>query len=266
MPCLNCNSVDFKKKFKSYSGVMFKICKNCKCIYQDPLIETNYSDSYWQGGYDRDGKYRDFTKERDFKINNWYGGIIDYLNTDKKNLSVLDIGCGLGYLLSALNENYDKYGIESSEFATNYVKKNFTDINIKNGDYKSIGVFNKKFDVISLYHVIEHLKNPPEAIELIYKFLKNDGILIIGTPNTDSLVAKAFGKNFRHFTYDHTCLYGKYSLTKLLTKNKFKVFKEEKPFFSTIYNNFSNYYKLLLLNKLSPAFYGSIFTLYCKKI
>ena len=102
---------------------MFKICKNCKCIYQDPLIETNYSDSYWQGGYDRDGKYRDFTKERDFKINNWYGGIIDYLNTDKKNLSVLDIGCGLGYLLSALNENYDKYGIESSEFATNYVKK-----------------------------------------------------------------------------------------------------------------------------------------------
>ena len=77
MTCLNCKSNNFKKKFTSFSGVIFKICKDCKCVYQDPIIETNYSDSYWQGGYDRDGNFRDFTKERDFKIKNWYGGIID---------------------------------------------------------------------------------------------------------------------------------------------------------------------------------------------
>ena len=31
---------------KSFSGVNFKICAKCKCVYQDPTIKTNYSDSY----------------------------------------------------------------------------------------------------------------------------------------------------------------------------------------------------------------------------
>lgn len=266
MSCLNCKSQEYKKKFTSFSGIDFKICKDCECVYQDPIIETNYSDSYWQGGVDRDGVYRDFTQERDFKIKNWYGDVINYVNEEKRELSVLDIGCGLGYFLSGLNNNFKKYGIESSKFATDFVKKKFTEINILNGDYKNIKDFNKKFDIIMFYHVIEHLKNPPEAIKYINEYLKEDGLLILGTPNVESFVAKLFGKNYRHYTYDHPCLYGEKSLKNLLKENNFKVIKKEKPFWKTVYNNLHNYYKLIMINKLSPAFYGSIFTLYCKKI
>lgn len=266
MSCLNCKSKDYKKKFISFSGVHFKICKNCQCVYQDPVIDTNYSDSYWQGGIDRDGVYRDFTKEKDFKIKNWYGKVISNLNQEKKELSILDIGCGLGYFLNGLNSNFKKYGIESSEFATNFVKDKFKEIEILNGDYKNIKNFNKKFDVIMFYHVIEHLKNPPEAIQYINKYLKNDGLLILGTPNVESFIAKLFRKNYRHYTYDHPCLYGESALKKLLKDNSFKIIKIEKPFWNTAYNTFDNYIKLFMINKLSPAFYGSIFTLYCKKI
>jgi 2-polyprenyl-3-methyl-5-hydroxy-6-metoxy-1,4-benzoquinol methylase len=265
MTCLNCKSDKFKKEFKSFSGVNFKICAKCKCVYQDPIIETNYSDSYWQGAIDRDGIQRDFTTERDFKIKNWYGDIINFLNKDKKELSILDIGCGLGFFLSGLNNNYIKHGIESSKFATDFAKKNFSEINIINGVYQDIKNFNKKFDIIMFYHVIEHLQNPPEAIKYIKEHLKKDGILIVGTPNTESFVAKFFGKNFRHYTYDHPCLYSESALITLLKENNFKIIKKEKPFWSTSYNNIRNYFKLLFPNKLSPAFYGSIFTLYCKK-
>ena len=61
----------------------------------------------------------------------------------KKDISILDLGCGLGYFLSALNTNFKKYGIEDSEFACNYIRENFKDIEIINGDYTKIKNFKK---------------------------------------------------------------------------------------------------------------------------
>ena len=262
MSCLNCKSTKFSKSIVSYSKVCFKECKNCGCYYQDPLIELNYSDSYWQGATDPDGIKRNFLKERDFKIKNWYGDAINFVNAEN-NISVLDIGCGLGYFLSALKPQIKKYGIEDSKFACKYIESNFKDINILNGSYKLVENFKIEFDMIMFYHVIEHLKDPPESLRLIKKVLKKNGILILGTPNVESFVAKIFKGNYRHFIPAHTCLYGKKSISKLLKDNNFKVFKIERPFFKTNYNKLSNYSKLFNVNKTSPAFYGSIFTFYC---
>ena len=60
----------------------------------------------------------------------------------KKDISILDLD-GLGYFLSALNTNFKKYGIEDSEFACNYIRENFKDIEIINGDYTKIKNFKK---------------------------------------------------------------------------------------------------------------------------
>tara|TARA_E500000178_G_C17032421_1_gene761252 strand:- start:796 stop:1599 length:804 start_codon:yes stop_codon:yes gene_type:complete len=264
MNCPNCNFSEYSEKFKSYSNIHYKKCENCRCVYQDPIIKLDYSDNYWQGATDPDGVKRDFTKEKNFKIKNWYGDTIKFVNA-KQDITVLDVGCGLGYFLSALNKNIIKYGIEDSQFACEYIKKNFKDINILNGKFQDIYKFNIQFDVIMFYHVIEHLNNPAKSIEFLKRYLKKDGILIIGTPNVSSFVAKIFGKNFRHFIPAHICLYDIAGLKKLVIKNNFQVLKIEKPFFGTIYNNISNYFKMFSLNKISPAFYGSIFTLYCKK-
>ena len=114
------------------------------------------------------------------------------------------------------------------------------------------------------YHVIEHLKDPQSAIQIIKKVLKKDGILILGTPNVESMIAKIFKKNFRHFIPAHTCLYGEKSIKNLLNKYKFEILKIEKPFFKTKYNNISNYLNILRVNNTSPAFYGSIMTFYCR--
>ena len=263
MSCLNCKSTKYDKKFKSYSDVVFKECSDCGCFYQDPIIKLNYSDTYWQGAIDPDGVKRNFLNEREFKIKNWYGDAINFVNS-KSNISVLDIGCGLGYFLSALNLNIDKYGVEDSKFACDHVKKNFKEIEILNGSYELIETFEKKFDVIMFYHVIEHLKDPQKAIQIIKKVLKKNGILILGTPNVESMIAKIFKKNFRHFIPAHTCLYGEKSIKNLLNKYKFETLKIEKPFFKTKYNNISNYLDILKVNNISPAFYGSIMTFYCR--
>lgn len=263
MNCPNCNNSNYSKKFTSYSKVDYKNCNSCGCVYQDPIIKLNYSDDYWQGAIDPDGVKRNFLNERDFKIKNWYGNAIKFVN-NFKNISILDIGCGLGYFLSALNSDIKKFGIEDSSFACDYIRKNFQDISIKTGDYKELENYKQKFDIIMFYHVIEHLEKPGESIELIKRYLKNDGYLIIGTPNVDSIVSKIFKKNFRHYIPAHICLYGEKSLKDLLKKNNFEIIEIEKPFFKTKYNNISNYLNMLRVSKTSPAFYGSIMTLYCK--
>jgi SAM-dependent methyltransferase len=265
MNCPNCKNPEFLDFFKSYSQVHYKRCNNCRCVYQDPIIKLNYSDNYWQGAIDPDGVTRNFLNERKFKIDNWYGDTIDFVNSyEKKDFSVLDLGCGLGYFLSALNTNFKKCGIEDSDFACDYIRENFKDIEIINGDYNKIENFKIKFDVIMFYHVIEHLNDPIHSIELIKKSLKKDGILIIGTPNVDSFVSRLFKERFRHYIPAHICLYGEKSLKKMLSQHEIEVFKIEKPFFKTTYNSISNYLKMFNLKKISPAFYGSIMTFYCK--
>ena len=262
MTCLNCKSKKFKNQFISFSKVNYKVCADCFCVYQDPITKLDYSESYWQGAIDLEGVKRNFTEERNFKVKNWYGDTIKYLNKNK-NISVLDIGCGLGFFLSSLNTSIKKYGVEQSSYAINYMKKNFNNINLIQGGIEKIKDFNIKFDVVMLYHVIEHLPNPSEAIPLIKEVTKPGGVLILGTPNAGSFFATYFGKNFRHYIPAHTCLYNLQGIKKLLLKNSFKVFKIEKPFFKTAYNSIKNFFRLFNPKKVSPPFYGSIITLYC---
>ena len=92
----------FSDSFKAYCQVNYKRCNNCECVYQDPIIEINYSDNYWQGAIDPDGIKRNFLNERKFKIDNWYGETINFVNNFKnKDISVLDLGwkefCKLNY-------------------------------------------------------------------------------------------------------------------------------------------------------------------------
>jgi len=85
-----------QKKFRSYNGVNYVVCKECGCHYQDPIIKINYSDSFWQDAVDPDGIKRKFTEERDDRIKNWYGTSINLINKNR-NIKVLDVGCGLGF-------------------------------------------------------------------------------------------------------------------------------------------------------------------------
>ena len=110
-------------------SVEYFICKNCKCHNHTKNIDVQYDESYWSGEIiDPDGNKRTLTKERDFKIKNWYGDIPKFIN-QYNNLKVLDVCCGLGFLLSSLNTK-NKYGIDISKFCCNEVKKNFKDIKI----------------------------------------------------------------------------------------------------------------------------------------
>jgi 2-polyprenyl-3-methyl-5-hydroxy-6-metoxy-1,4-benzoquinol methylase len=263
MSCTFCKSSIIEKKIKTYKGINYNICGKCSCHYQDPVIKTDYiSDSYWTCETDPDGNQRRLIDERENKIKNWYGDAVNFTNKFK-DIDVLDFGCGLGFYLSALNKDIRKYGVEESQFAKNFIKKNFPDINIIQGGEEKLKD-DKQFDIVFCHHVIEHVDDPLKLFLLLKRKLKKKGILILATPIVDSFLSNYFGGNFRHYIPEHITLFSLDCLKNLLFKNSFKILKIEKPYFNTEYFTFTNVMRLFNPKKLSPPYRGSIMTIYAQ--
>lgn len=106
--------------------------------------------------------------------------------------SVFEIGCAPGKWLAYFYKEFGlaPYGIESSEQGMLATTKNFKKLKINSeiihGDLFATKVTNK-FDVVMSFGFIEHFELPDKVIAHHLKWLKNDGILIIGIPNFSNI-------------------------------------------------------------------------------
>jgi 2-polyprenyl-3-methyl-5-hydroxy-6-metoxy-1,4-benzoquinol methylase len=218
-------------------------------------FERNYH------GYikDPDGNLRNLKKEKNFKLKQMKN-IVSYLK--KRKGKILDVGCGHGWMLSALNNKWKKYGVEISKFASKSASKY---CKIFNGDLKNFK--EKNFDVITALHIIEHHKKPESFLKLIKKKLKNKGIFILETPDFDCAAARKFGNNFRLLKdKTHISLFSQDSLIRLVRNYGFEIIEINYPFFETPYFNKKNLLRILdSKKKISPPFYGSTITLFLRK-
>jgi SAM-dependent methyltransferase len=223
-------------------------------------IGAGYEEEYHKVAIDPDGKERHLLQERD----QWLSGVkeitdhLDTLNAKK----ILDIGCGLGWLLSYLDDDWDKHGIEISKFASNHARQ-YGDI--YNGVLEDFPG-NFKFDVIVMNHVIEHLEDPIWTLNKIRDMLSDEGIFIVGTPDFDSAAARRYGDRFRLLNDPtHISLFSSDSMHRCLRDHGFKIKKVEYPYFDTPWFNKDDLNKILDDKGISPPFYGSNMTFFCKK-
>lgn len=256
-PC--CDSPDRSAAFETWNELSYRQCLGCGCTYQDPCLVEEYEEDYWGVVEDPDGNRRDLSTERDFKIRNWYGNSINYVNHLEPG-RILDIGAGLGFFLSAIDNTWEKHAVEISEYSSALISDNVQNVFL----YKEIGDIpqDNYFDVVMFYHVIEHLHDPHDALKKIHRMLKPNGRLIIGTPNVASIASKVFGPNFRLYVPGHIFLLTPKSLTQILEVNNFSVSVKEYPYRNTDYCNWSNILRMFTPWRLSPPFYGNIMTYY----
>tara|TARA_B100000989_G_C19529422_1_gene468781 strand:+ start:520 stop:1266 length:747 start_codon:yes stop_codon:yes gene_type:complete len=239
-----------------------KLLKNKKYFLPVRRTKKTSFDNYYRNVVDPDGKVRDlknekFKKIKDFKI------ILDYLKKSKNGGDILDIGCGYGWMLSQLNKKkFKTYGVEINSDCRIIAERN---MHYYANDLKEFK--NKKFDYISLIHVIEHLKNPVNFIDKIKKRLKKGGTFIIETPDFDSAMGRMYNFKFR-LLHDstHISLFSLDSLKRLLRDKGFHITKIEFPYFEGPHFNKRNINKLFKKKiHFSPPFYGSIMTIFCYK-
>lgn len=143
------------------------------------------------------------------------------LGTGKTNL--IDIGCASGTLVAAFNKFCHAEGIEPEVKARKVAISKGLEIHNSILDAKNKG---KSFDIVTLFHVIEHIDEPHKFINDVYELMNEDGILIIETPNSmDALLTVYENEAFQNFTYwsHHPILYSNFALASLLERSSFKI-------------------------------------------
>jgi 2-polyprenyl-3-methyl-5-hydroxy-6-metoxy-1,4-benzoquinol methylase len=125
------------------------------------------------------------------------------------NKSVLDFGCGSGgFIQKAQNIVSTIEGVEIEE-------RMYGDLREKNRMHLTLETVQGKFDVITAFHVIEHLKDPREILKQLREKLINEGVLIIEVPSANDILASLYDcEEFQNFTYwsQHLYLFNQFTL------------------------------------------------------
>ena len=138
-----------------------------------------------------------------------------------KNKDILDFGCGWGGFLKNVKNYKSLSGIELRNECINHIQKNIKKIEISN----NINSFDKKFDIITMFHVLEHIPYQIKTLKLLKSKLKDKGKIIIEVPHAeDFLILQEELKEFKNFTFwsEHLILHTYKSLKSILLKAGFK--------------------------------------------
>ena len=202
--CLICNSSQTNPflvcKDHTVSRETFSIvqCNSCGFKFTNPRPEETKL-----GDYYKSENYVSHSNTKKGFINSTYQLVRKYTLLKKLQLiskyyktgKILDIGCGTGEFLNTCQQaKWNTIGIEPSEEARKMAIENYgldvrDELEIKNLDKES-------FDIITMWHVLEHVPKLNERVEDLKKLIKPNGIIIIAVPNCNSLDAQIYKENW----------------------------------------------------------------------
>jgi 2-polyprenyl-3-methyl-5-hydroxy-6-metoxy-1,4-benzoquinol methylase len=141
--------------------------------------------------------------------------------------SILDVGCADGKFLWALNqEKWTRHGVEFIEEVVRLVSSRMPGLKLTAGDVFAAELRDENFDVITLWHVLEHLPEPQGILNRLFALLKPGGWLFLAVPNFNSLQAHLFRRYW--FAFDaprHIFHFSASALQRLLDRSGFQVQK-----------------------------------------
>ncbi|MDA7637792.1 class I SAM-dependent methyltransferase [Candidatus Pelagibacter sp.] len=172
----------------------FNIKKNQFGFYQISPTPSSEEITHFYAQEFYTGEYKNFNdsslevqvKDKEFFEARWsdvYNNCIEVNKNIKNEGSVLDVGCGWAQALLYFKEKgLDCYGFDPAKEAVDYGCKK--GLNIKHAGLEGMNVFNnKKFDIVTMFNVLEHLADPVNSINQIKEILNPKGILVIDVPN-----------------------------------------------------------------------------------
>lgn len=245
----------------------FSVSKETFDLYHDETLdmlitspqpdENNLPAYYESDDYisHTDGKRSMFEKVYHFVKNIALKNKLDLINNlHPQKGSLLDIGAGTGdFLTEAKSNGWTIKGIEPSEKAKS--------IAIKKGvsfSENSQSLENHSFDVITMWHVLEHVPNLDTQIKELKRLLKPNGTIIIAVPNFNSYDAKHYGKFWAALDVPrHLWHFSKTAIKLLFEKEGLKLIKVLPMKFDAFYVSLlSEKYKNGKMNFIKAFFVG----------
>lgn len=219
--CYLCSGENHKKregKVRNLNGVDVLECENCSLVFLSSFAHID-NEFYRKGemhlGANID-KWLELTKQDDLRR-------FKHLKRKLVDAEILDFGSGnAGFLALAQKTAKRVVGLEIDETVKDYYEE-------KNIEFISDMEQTKdKFDIITMFHVLEHLPNPKEILAQLAPHLKEGGELIIEVPSSEDALIKVYkNKGFCNFTYwgCHLFLFNQKTLQSLFEDSVYKINK-----------------------------------------
>ncbi len=187
--------------FKEIDGYKLVKCRNCGLIYLNPRpgqeeISKQYSAKYHIGKLLGQEPKTEFEIEEE--INKNAGRTDEIVRQFGTRGKLLDIGCSAGFFIASLKRRgWDVTGIDISEWAGKFAREKLG-LNVLTGSVEEIRI-NKQFEVVTMYHIIEHLPNPLKTLKRVQELIADKGVLVIKGPNLGSFDRMWHGKKWRGY-------------------------------------------------------------------
>ncbi|MBP7928072.1 class I SAM-dependent methyltransferase [Patescibacteria group bacterium] len=220
--CVLCQNENFKDAQTGQNPDLLDVfvierCRNCGLMRTKDFQEINLAKYYETTDYYAK-KFSAFNILKDA-----FAAVVKKapITRLKANGKLLDVGCGDGKFLNLFsNREWDLYGIEP------YGKPVSPSKNIKfiSEKFENTKLQDSSFDVITMWHVLEHIENPTEVLRELHRILKPDGLIFISVPNINSFSFRLFKQHwFALYLPIHTYHYSINTLTALLNISGFEV-------------------------------------------
>ena len=281
LPCNLCRS-ESPVYVCSKDGVDIIRCKTCGLIYvgtmreQDDL-KNHYSEEYFEPYFKAEQLY---LKKRFSKR---LREIRQYVDAGM----LLDVGCGAGFFLKLAADNgFRTKGVELSQYAADYARTTMG-LDVFHGELADAQFEPEQFDVVTLWHVIEHVHDPKRFLQRINKLLKPGGFLALEVPNIGSIGARIAGMDWEMLApREHFYYFTKATIIRLLRDAGFQMLQQRtfiwttpdllftikaanaKGFGKALYRGLSLVFKPLsfLRFRIAPAWFeGDVLIVYARK-
>lgn len=187
-------------------------CRSCKFAWLKKYPKPSYEENYYKGGSGVASKLF-------FPIALFFNILrSSYVGYDRKQLWI-DVGAGDGSFLKTVRSE-NKIGVDISLSARRIMKK--CGISTMT-DRQFINARKLNADVISFWHMLEHVSNPLDYLKAAKHNLSSKGLLVIGLPSIDCLEYHLFGNSWFHTPKFHLWENSPHSISILLKKTGFKI-------------------------------------------
>lgn len=217
-------------------------CEGCGLVYINPRpVGDKLEDAYKEQGYDpflslsdKPSLFEKVYRSARKQTIRWKKRLVRKLVTPGSR--ILDIGCGTGEFLFELKNQYSVEGYEPEPGAASWARERFG-LNVHTGDVPPAIYTSPSFDLITLWHVLEHIPDPSGALNDLEAKLSSKGCILIALPNLNSLDARIYRSQW--IAYDaprHLWHFGNKQLIKLARNSGLKLVKSGMMPLDTFYN------------------------------
>ena len=204
-------------------------CSDCNCLFIDPPptiheIAGFYPAEYWWNASPGALKgleaiYRRMALHDHIAFITAAAGMA---RVGGRPTRMLDVGCGSGTILGLMKQRgFDVVGVDFSAEASR-IAETQNGVKVLVGSLKDAGFADASFDVVTLFHVLEHVTNPRDVLSEAHRVLKPSGRLVLQVPNIDSWQFRLFGVKWYGLDIPrHVIDYSRQSICRLLDESDF---------------------------------------------